>query len=214
MDIPAIFASHRADGLVAVPAWFDGVRPVAVGAPVPFDEATASIPRSEERLPAVVVDFDSLSERTFSERVMKTMRVRGSDIWFMTHIETVDDLFDAFNTSADIVMGAYHSSVSDAELEDIHSVSDSFVPVVYAVGGRAVLRQGKPGDLLVTLSALADIGFYRTCVLDTDGSVTEATWEEIFDGFPSAVPFTRRRSGPEGPSRLWVSCLRARGCPR
>ena len=129
-------------------------------------------------------------------------------------IETVDDLFDAFNTSADIVMGAYHSSVSDAELEDIHSVSDSFVPVVYAVGGRAVLRQGKPGDLLVTLSALADIGFYRTCVLDTDGSVTEATWEEIFDGFPSAVPFTRRRSGPEGPSRLWVSCLRARGCPR
>ena len=214
MDIPAIFASHRADGLVAVPAWFDGVRPVAVGAPVPFDEATASIPRSEERSPAVVVDLDSLSERTFSERVMKTMRVRGSDIWFMTHIETVDDLFDAFNTSADIVMGAYHSSASDAELEDIHSVSDSFMPVVYAIGGRAVLRQGKPGDLLETLSALADIGFYRTCVLDTDGSVTEATWEVIFDGFPSAVPFTRRRSGPEGPSRLWVSCLRARRCPR
>ena len=206
MDIPAIFASHRADGLVAVPAWFDGVRPVAVGTPVPFDEATASIPRSEERSPAVVVDLDSLSERTFSERVMKTMRVRGSDIWFMTHIETVDDLFDAFNTSADMVLGPLHATASDAELEDILSVSDSFMPAVFVREGHAIGRRRSRGSPSETLAHLADLGFYRCCVLDTDGSLS-GSWGDLREDFPSLVPFTRSPESTEAISGPRIGCL-------
>ena len=73
----------------------------------------------------VVVDSDSLSARRFTEGVVKRMKVRGCDIWLMTWIEDADDLFDAFNTNADMVLGPYHATGSDEDLSDILSVSDS-----------------------------------------------------------------------------------------
>ena len=207
MQVPALFAAVTGDGLVALDAWFQDTRPTASGRSEPFTEAAGRVPRSDERSPAVVVDMDSLARGTFTAGVVKDMKVRGCDIWFMTCVETVDDLFDSFNTTADMVMGPYHCVESDAELEDIHSVSDSFVPTVFVVGGRAVLRKGAIGDPSRTLSDLSEMGFYRVCLLDTDGSLTEENWRAVLDEHPSVVPFTRRPPSSEAISGMWVSPL-------
>lgn len=193
MIVPALFASTEGDSLYASEAWFRGTAPRRTGVSVPFDRAAASLPRNEDRLPAVVVDCDSLSSGTFTEGVLKGMRVRGYDIWFFTWIETADDLFDAFNTNAEMVMGPCHALASEADLEDIYSVSDSFIPVLYVRGGEPVLRRRtrRHGSVYDALGALTDMGFYRTCVLDTDGSLSDEVWSAIGDGFPSVVPFTR-----------------------
>lgn len=209
MNVPAVFATWSEGALMAADAWFDGLRPVVHGAAVPFEERVRGIGRSEDRAPAVVADQDSLSGRRFTEGVLKSMRVRGSDIWFMTWIETADDLFDAFNTTADMVMGPYHVIASDHDLDDIVSVSDSFIPVVYCIGGEAVARKGRRAHIGDTLHMLADRGYYRSCVLDTDGSLSEDDWDRLLDDHPSAVPFTRSAPGPEVTGRLWISPLRA-----
>lgn len=196
MDVPALFASHSSESLWSREAWFRGTVPVVSGEPAPFADAAASLPRTEGREPVAVVDLDSLSLRRFTEGVLKAMKVRGRDIWYMTWIETVDDVFDAFNTNAEMVMGPWHSSASDDELRDIIGVSDSFVPTVFVSGGRAVGRRGRAADVRDALDSLESMGFYRICVLDTDGSL-DGSWDSLLEDRPSLVPFT-------GPRTTWA----------
>lgn len=207
MEVPAIFAADTGNGLVALDAWFQGIRPTVSGVEEPFEDSAGRILRSDSRSPVVVVDTESLARGTFTTGVVKDMKVRGCDIWFMTCIETVDDLFDSFNTTADMVMGAYHNVESDAELEDIHSVSDSFVPTVFIVDGMAVQRNGTTENISAVMSDLIGMGFYRMCLLDTDGSLTTGSWDAILEDHPSAIPFTRRQPGPEIQSAMWISPL-------
>ena len=192
MDIPALFASFSDGALHSHEAWFRGTRPVVRGTSVPFGEAVAGLPRGEDRGTVAVIDLDSLSLCRFTEGVVKNMRVRGHDIWLMTWIEDADDLFDAFNTNADMVLGPLHAVSSDSDLRDILSVSDSFIPTAFVEGGR-VLGTGRRGDVVDAVRRLHDIGFSRACVLDTDGSVTDGEWDDVFDDMPSAVAFIDRR---------------------
>lgn len=192
MDIPALFASFSDGALHSHEAWFRGTRPVVRGTSVPFGEAVAGLPRGEDRGTVAVIDLDSLSLCRFTEGVVKNMRVRGHDIWLMTWIEDADDLFDAFNTNADMVLGPLHAVSSDSDLRDILSVSDSFIPTAFVEGGR-VLGTGRREDVVDAVRSLHDIGFSRACVLDTDGSVTDGEWDDVFDDMPSAVAFTGRR---------------------
>ena len=192
MDIPALFASFSDGALHSHEAWFRGTRPVVRGTSVPFGEAVAGLPRGEDRGTVAVIDLDSLSLCRFTEGVVKNMRVRGHDIWLMTWIEDADDLFDAFNTNADMVLGPLHAVSSDSDLRDILSVSDSFIPTAFVEGGR-VLGTGRREDVVDAVRSLHDIGFSRACVLDTDGSVTDGEWDDVFDDIPSAVTFIDRR---------------------
>ena len=192
MDIPALFASFSNGALHSHEAWFRGTRPVVRGTSVPFGEAVAGLPRGEDRGTVAVIDLDSLSLCRFTEGVVKNMRVRGHDIWLMTWIEDADDLFDAFNTNADMVLGPLHAVSSDSDLRDILSVSDSFIPTAFVEGGR-VLGTGRREDVVDAVRSLHDIGFSRACVLDTDGSVTDGEWDDVFDDMPSAVAFIDRR---------------------
>ena len=192
MDIPALFASFSDGALHSHEAWFRGTRPVVRGTSVPFGEAVAGLPRGEDRGTVAVIDLDSLSLCRFTEGVVKNMRVRGHDIWLMTWIEDADDLFDAFNTNADMVLGPLHAVSSDSDLRDILSVSDSFIPTAFVEGGR-VLGTGRREDVVDAVRSLHDIGFSRACVLDTDGSVTDGEWDDVFDDMPSAVAFADRR---------------------
>lgn len=192
MDIPALFASFSDGALHSHEAWFRGTRPVVRGTSVPFGEAVAGLPRGEDRETVAVIDLDSLSLCRFTEGVVKNMRVRGHDIWLMTWIEDADDLFDAFNTNADMVLGPLHAVSSDSDLRDILSVSDSFIPTAFVEGGR-VLGTGRREDVVDAVRSLHDIGFSRACVLDTDGSVTDGEWDDVFDDMPSAVAFIDRR---------------------
>lgn len=188
MDIPAVFAVDRG------PEKELGVLPAADGSALPagsigygFREATSRIPMGDSRGAVAVVDWTSLGRRAFSEGVVKRMRVRGLDTWFMTCVSDADDLMDAFNTTADIVLGPVHLVDGDGALSDILSVSDSFIPVVMMEDG--VPREGDGRDLWAELARLERIGFYRMCVMDSDGSVDGSTWEDLYDSYPSTVPF-------------------------
>lgn len=191
MEIPAIYAAGREDGgLLAIAVDEGRCMPSRGAAAIPFQEAVGTLPRSDERLPAVVVDFESLVSRGFDERVVKGMRVRGRDVWFMTWIRDADDLMDAFNTTAEAVIAPFHSMEDEAAMEDILSMSDSVMPAVFMEKGRVVSRGRAPAYLRETLERLEGIGFRRPVVIDVDGSVPGGDWEWIADVMPSCVPFT------------------------
>ena len=188
MDIPAVFARFADDKVTLSEGHFRRTVPVLDGGLLPLSSISGVVDK-ESRNPFLVADVNSLAGRFFCEKIMKHVRVRGASMWLMTYIEDADDLFDAFNYNADMVVSPYHASESDAAMADIYDVSDSFVPAVYVHKEKAVLRKGRPGDLRGTLDRLCDIGFEKICILDTDMSMTAEEWEAVADRYPSAIPF-------------------------
>lgn len=187
MEIPALFArSSPGIGLEALS--FDGALPDPGAAGVPFREAASRIPRSDGRAPAVVVDWDSLRRGRFVKDVVKGMRVRGSDVWFLTWVEDAGDLMDAFNTVADRVLVPVHSVASDADMTDICAMSDGAVPTVFVRNGLARARE-RTCSVCDALEGLEGIGFDSFCVLDADSSIASDGWRGLADRFPSCVPF-------------------------
>ena len=124
---------------------------------------------------------------------MKRLRVRGAYLWLMTSIETTEDLMDAFNSSADMIISPYHFSLSDAILKDIMDVSDSFIPAVYVADGMGIRRGGRKSYVEDILDELMDMNYFRICVVDTDMSLTDRQWESIEDMCPSVIPFPGAR---------------------
>ena len=205
MQIPAVFAVEMGEdtlGAVSVPE--GRCLPETGDRVIPFADAATSIPRGETREPAVVVDWDSIRARGFREAVLKGMRLRGRDIWFLAWVQDADDLMDAFNTTAESVLFPYHAVASDDDLLDILSMSDSAIPTVFVRNGKVVNRSIAPADLRETVGRLDDLGFHRTCILDTDGSVTAYEWERMLDLHPLSVPFVADAQAVGGccPGRL------------
>lgn len=199
MEIPAIFAAAGADGGLLAIAPADGMCVPSPGCPaVPFGDAAGRLPRPDGREPAVVADWTSLTAGRFDERVVKAMRVRGRDVWFLTWVADADDLMDAFNTTADTVLAPYHSMDGRDAMEDIVSISDSVMPAVFVRNGTALSRGRAPSGLRETLDTLDGIGFGRICVVDADSSVTPYEWGRILESFPSCVPFVADASAAEG----------------
>ena len=156
-----------------------------------FQEVTRNI-RGDTRRPLMVVDAESVGSSSFGEEVLKRMRVRGADIWFMTHVEYVEDVFDAFNTVADMVFAPLHNIHDRHELEDILSVSDSFIPSVFVNNGKALDFDGRHVGLQDAIDRVSSIGCCRICVVDTDSTVSSEEWDIISDEHPALIPFVRR----------------------
>lgn len=188
MDIPAFFAASSDRRTVCIDSVFQGMLPTPSSGEIPLSEISDRI-RREVRSPVVVMDHSSLRKRSFDGSLTKHLKVRGTEPWLMTHIETVDDLFDAFNGNTEMVLAPLHTILSTYELEDIHTVSDSFIPVVYCTGAEAVVMGGRRSGIGRTLDNLADHGFYRVCIMDCDGSIGDAEWGSIAEDHPSVMPF-------------------------
>ncbi len=210
LTIPALFATASDGVLFSEECWFRKSVPVPEGGKMPFQEAAGMLPKTEQREDVVVVDADSLRAGSFIPDVLKKMRVRGKDIWLLTWIEDSGDLFDAFNTTAEKVIGPYHASSSDKDLKDMLSVSDSFMPAIFVSEGMAISRNGLREDLRSVADRLCSIGFSEIVIVDADGSVTE----QIRKGLPeNIIPFVRRNGGTAHEGRIIVP-FGSGGCAR
>ncbi len=196
MKIPAIFAEYRSGRLLAAFPPEGSAVPESHGK-VGFSEAASLIPREDSRSPAVVVDTGSILSGCFDEGVVKEMRIRGADIWFMTCVRDADDLMDAFNTTAEMVMAPAHLISDEKSARDILSMSDCVIPAILVSGGRPTDGGIALGDIDATVRRLESLGFCRLCIWDSDGSVPETEWQRLADSVPSAVPFVPEISAAE-----------------
>ncbi len=188
MEIPAFFVAYEDKKLSVNDGRFTRYSVEKGNRKYPVSKITESLDKNI-RSPITIIDCNSFDERGFSERVMKHLRIQGADIWFMTFIETVEDVFDAFNKDATLILAPYHFIQSDSELRDICDVSDSVVPVIFVQDGKAVDRKGRKTDILSVLERLVSFGYYKNYILDMEGSLDEYTWSVIQEDYPSTIPF-------------------------
>lgn len=180
MTIPAVPATSTIDRELKVGhVSFDGVTPRLLGELTDYAAFTKELSsKNDERTPVLVIDVKGLQRKTINDVLLKNFKIRGMQIWLMTYIESVDDIFDAFNTDADFVLMPYHAIRSDSELHDILSISDASIPALFVRDGMVVGKKGKE-ELTATVDKLAGIGYTTVMVFDMTGNLKKENWSAI-----------------------------------
>jgi hypothetical protein len=189
MEIPAFYASYGQGGVVASDGSFSILSPKKGMNTYGLKDTVWNASGVEVKSPVMIMDCTSFEQRQFSEKVMKNLRLTGFPVWFMTYINTVDDVFDAFNKDAEFVFAPYHFIESDIELRDICDVSDSVVPMIFVHKGKAILPGMRTADVLTVLEKLVGIGFYKNCIVDMRRSLDGYSWSIVSEDYPSTIPF-------------------------
>lgn len=191
MIIPVI-PSTTVDGNILVGhLTFDGPEPRICGDTKDFIPFTSEISSRYDRgHPFLVFDVRGMHDRRMDIELLKGMKIRGKNIWFLTCIERVEDVFDAFNTDADVLLIPYHTVASDSELTEMHAVSDRSFPVLFVRNGMTYARDGMK-DTKVIVERMADMGFTSIAVFDLSGTLTENDWRTLSDDV-RILPFSNK----------------------
>lgn len=150
----------------------------------------------DEKQPVVIIDVKGLQKRNINPTLLKKLKIHGASAWYMTDIECVEDVFDAFNTDAEKVLMPCHTVSSEQEMDDILNVSDSVIPVVFVERGYAPCfgQNYLPADLT---EILFDKGFRSVIVLDLQNSISHEEWK-LMSSQGHILPFVMGGDPPEG----------------
>ena len=140
-----------------------------------------------------VVDVNGLTQRMMDLRMIKKIKIRKAEIWLMTFVEDVGDVFDAFYMEIDRLLIPYHSIVSENEMREIVRISDKCIPAIFVEDGYAVSRTGRE-DVRSAVRRTKDTGFRSAAVLDVSGRYGPEDWGQILSEFDNMLLFTARRS--------------------
>lgn len=195
IQIPIIAATSNAEKeLFAGFLRFDGLTPY-LECERDFQTAVREIvSKFEERQPVLVIDVKGLQKRNIDPVLLKRLKIHGAETWYLTNIESVDDVFDSFNTNASKVLMPCHTVRSQEELEDIIGVSDSIIPVIFVRNRDAVFLRKKIRPSALT-EDLFDMGFGTVAVFDLDRSVSPEEWERM-TAHGRIIPFSYARDLP------------------
>ena len=139
----------------------------------------------------IIVDVNGLRQGAMDLRTIKKIKIRKAEIWLMTFVEDVGDVFDAFYMDIDRLLIPYHSVASDTELKEIVRISDNCVLSIFVEKGYAVSRTGRE-DVRSAIRTGKEAGFRSIAVLDVSGSCGLDDWKRIVTEFDGIIPFSAR----------------------
>jgi len=176
MIIPIIPSTTVNGDILVGHVTFDGPKPRICGETNDFVSFTSEISSQYDRdHPFLILDVKGMYNRMMNIELLKGMKVRGKNIWFLTCVEKVEDVFDAFNTDADELLIPYHTVASDDELREIHAVSDRSFPVLFVRNKMTYTGKGMK-DTKKIVNKMTDMGFTSVAVFDLSGTLTEEDW--------------------------------------
>ena len=179
MRIPILPMTSDADNEILLGRiYFDVLTPKMKGETRKLVRTKEKREESEERPTALVMDVKGLQRRNLNDVLLKRLRIRGTNVWFLTNIESVDDVFDAFNTDAEAVLVPSHTVRSPEEFSDILDVSDSAIPVLFVRKRNSVLF-GRSDDYRKVIDEIVSFGYGTVAVFDLDDSIPENDWPPL-----------------------------------
>ncbi|MFA6709977.1 MAG: hypothetical protein WC067_04955 [Candidatus Methanomethylophilaceae archaeon] len=191
MIIPVIPSTTVNGNVLVGHLTFDGSEPRICGHTEDFIPFTSKMSSQYDRgHPFLIFDVKGMRDRTMNIELLKGMKIRGKDIWFLTCIERVEDVFDAFNTDADVLLIPYHTVRSDSELMEMHAVSDGSFPVLFVSNRMTYTRNGMK-DTKEIMDKVTDMGFTSVAVFDLSGTLTRNDWDALSDDV-RILPFSQK----------------------
>ncbi len=193
MEIPAIYSAYKSGEIRTAAAAFDGDVLSFTNEPEPL---SYSFEDKEERAEAVVVDVKGINKGELDDRLLTNVKISGADIWFLTYIKDVEDVFDSFMGNITKVLIPYHTTRNDLVMIEAYDVSDNCIPVAFVSQGRVMARGGETKEVRKVIEEMISIGFTEIMVLDTDSMMTKDDWISINERFSGIIPYVKGK-GPE-----------------
>jgi len=188
MDIPAIYSVLKSGEVRSAPVKIDGADISFISDPVPPEY---SVDELDDRMPVVIVDVKGLSRKNLDDRLLTDMRFPGSDIWFLTYIEDVEDVFDCFMGNAVKILMPYHTTRNDLVMGEAFEVTENCIPVLFISSGKVICRGGEMKDIATVIAEMEKIGFTEIIAFDTDSMLRKDDWASLHDMFSGIIPFVR-----------------------
>jgi len=188
MEIPAIYSVFRNGEVRAAPVRIEGTEISFLSEPVP---PAYSPEEMEERMPVLVADVRGLGKKELDDRLLTKMKFPGSDVWFLTHIKDIEDVFDSFMGNVTKVLVPFHTTRNDIVWEEIHEVSENCFPTLFVSHGKVICRKEQTKDIGTAIGELERKGFREIVVLDTDSTLRKDDWLYLYERSPDVIPFVR-----------------------
>jgi hypothetical protein len=192
MDIPATYAVFKGGEVRSAPVKYAGAGISFRSEPVSLEYSAEG---ADDRIPVLMVDVKGLGKRDMDDRLLMSLTFPGCDVWFMTHILDVEDVFDCFMGNIAKVLIPYHTTRNNTVMKEAYEVSENCIPVLFVSGGAAVCRGGETKELRSAIAELSKTGFQEIAVLDTDQSVGKEEWTALNDRYEEVIPFIRKDDG-------------------
>jgi hypothetical protein len=190
MEIPAIYAVFKGGEVRSAPVAFDGACISFSKDPAPLEYHADEL---DERMPVLVADVRGLGKRGLDDRLLTEMRFPGSDVWFLTNILDIEDVFDSLMGNIVKVLIPYHTTRNDLVMKEAFEVSENCIPVLFAAGRKVLCRGGSTKNIATAIDEMARIGFREIVVFDTDSAIGIDEWTSLGDRFSGLIPFVRNR---------------------
>jgi len=190
MDIPAIYSVYRGGKVKAAPVNIEGADISFVSDPMPLEYSADEL---DDRMPLLVADVRGLGKGGLDDRLLTNMKFPGSDVWFMTCIKDVEDVFDCFMGNIAKVLMPYHSVRNGIVMEEVYEVTENCIPVLFVSKGVVLHRNEGATGIGTALSELERIGFREIIVFDTDSTLRSDDWASLHEKSPDLIPFVRSK---------------------
>lgn len=188
--IPAIYSVFRGGEVRAAEVTIDGTNISFVSEPV---KVTYSADELDDRMPVLIADVKGLGRGNMDDRLLTNMRFPGSDVWFMTCIRDIEDVFDCFMGDTVNVLIPCHTVRNGLVMREAFEVSEYCIPVLFVSRGTAVCAGGQTKEINDAVNDLSGIGFKKIVIFDTDSSINTDGWSSLYGRFSGLVPFVRKR---------------------
>jgi len=187
MEIPALYAVFKGGSIKAGSAIHTDGKIIL---DTKLRAAREMFTESDERTEVVVVDVKGLNRGNMDDNLLTGMVIPGNDIWYLTHIEDIEDIFDGFMGDVSKIMIPYHTVRNTAVLEEAYDVSDNCIPVVFS-------SLYDLDDMISSIEKVFRIGYTEAVVFDIDDTVSEGDWTTLRKKFDNVTPYVRNRSRVE-----------------
>ncbi len=163
--LPIVPVSGRRGAFLSGSLYFEGDVP-KLGDTVPLKDAMLKAYEStEEDAPIVLLDVDGFSERFLNGEVVKEVRIRGRDLWFVTYVENLEDVISALTGSFSGLGIPMHTVKEDGLMRLAREMSDLTFPAAFIRNGTEISTGRRPDELE---TIMRDRGEKRLLCIDTD----------------------------------------------
>jgi len=195
MEIPAIYAVFKGGEVKTAPVNINGTDISFISEPAPTEYSADEL---DDRMPVLVADVRGLGKKELDDRLLMNMSFPGSDVWFLTPIKDVEDVFDCFMGSTVKLLVPYHMTRNDIVMEEAYEVTENCIPALFVSHGRVICRGEQTKDLASAIAEMERIGFAEIVVFDTDSTLSTDDWGSLHERHPGLIPFIRNRDGIAG----------------
>ncbi len=172
MTIPVIPISGTRESFVSGKLSFKGRKPV-LSDTIDFRTAIGSVYNKSNDI--AILDVDGFRRNYLNSEIVKELRIKGRTVWFLTHIQTIDDVFDALCGSADL-LAIPLDTVEPHLMEDANAISENVVPMLRFTNGVPWVK----GDIPTIEAEMRSLSYRSILYFETsDCSLTHKDLEYL-----------------------------------